>query len=61
VFAADRDVGFVTSAAESPRLGAIALAYVHRDFIAPGTALEAVTEEGRAQATVTEPAILSGA
>ncbi len=61
LFAADRDVGFVTSAAASPRLGAIALAYVHRDFLSPGTTLEAVTGGGRAQATVTERVILSGA
>ena len=37
LFAADRDVGFVTSAAASPRLGTIAMGYVHRDFVAPGT------------------------
>jgi folate-binding protein YgfZ len=61
VFAADRDVGFVTSAAASPRLGTIALAYVHRDFLAPGTTLEAATDAGRAAATVTERVILSGA
>jgi folate-binding protein YgfZ len=36
LFAADRDVGFVTSAAESPRLGAIAMGYVHRDFVTAG-------------------------
>jgi folate-binding protein YgfZ len=61
LFAADRDVGFVTSAAASPRLGTIAMAYVHRDFVAPGTAIEAVTDEGRAPATVTEREILSDA
>jgi len=37
--AGDRDIGFVTSVAESPRLGAIGLGYVHRDFTAAGTAL----------------------
>jgi folate-binding protein YgfZ len=37
---ADRDVGVVTSAVQSPALGrVIALGYVHRDFTAPGTAL----------------------
>ena len=61
LFAADRDVGFVTSAAMSPRLGAIAMAYVHRDFLTPGTTLDAVTDGGRAQATVTERVMLSGA
>ena len=40
VRAADRDIGHVTSAAMSPALGRpIALAYVHRDFLAPGTAV----------------------
>ena len=61
LFAADRDVGFVTSAADSPRLGAIAMAYVHRDFLTPGTTLDAVTDSGRVPATVTERVILSGA
>jgi folate-binding protein YgfZ len=60
LFAADRDVGVVTSAAMSPRLGAIAMAYVHRDFLTPGTTLDAVTDGGRAQVTVTERAMLSG-
>jgi folate-binding protein YgfZ len=36
----DRDAGRVTSAAWSPRVGGpIALAMVHRDFLAPGTGL----------------------
>ena len=61
LFAADRDIGFVTSAAASPRLGTIALAYVHRDFIAPGTAIEVASEGSRVPATVTERVILSGA
>ena len=40
VRAAEREVGAITSAVQSPALGhAIALAYVHRDFTAPGTAL----------------------
>jgi glycine cleavage system aminomethyltransferase T len=30
----ERDVGGVTSAASSPRLGPIVLGYVHRDFVA---------------------------
>jgi folate-binding protein YgfZ len=61
LFAAERDIGFVTSAAASPRLGTIALAYVHRDFIAPGTAIEVASEGSRVPATVTERVILSGA
>jgi folate-binding protein YgfZ len=36
----DRDAGWITSAAFSPALnGPIALAYVHRDFVEPGTAV----------------------
>ena len=38
VFSGDREVGFITSSAKSPRLGALALGYVHRDFVEPGTA-----------------------
>lgn len=45
VRAAGRDIGFVTSAAVSPVRGAIALAYVHRDFLEPGTAVE-VADDG---------------
>ena len=40
VFAGDREIGFVTSAAESPILGPIALGYVHRDFTAVGTSVQ---------------------
>lgn len=37
----DREIGRVTSAAYSPRLGAaIALGYLHRDFTAPGTSVD---------------------
>jgi tRNA-modifying protein YgfZ len=61
LFAADRDVGFVTSAAASPRLGTIAMAYVHRDFVTPGTSIEAAADSGRVPAMVTERVILSGA
>jgi folate-binding protein YgfZ len=47
VFSADREVGRVTSAVDSPRVGKrIALAYVHRDFIEPGTELIAKASEG---------------
>ena len=61
LFAADRDVGFVTSAVESPRLGPIAMGYLHRDFLTAGTTVEAATDEGRVPAIVTERLILSGA
>ena len=48
----DREVGFVTSGSESPSLGAIALGYVHRDFVAPGTALEVIDADRRERVTV---------
>jgi folate-binding protein YgfZ len=48
----DKESGWVTSAAESPRFGSIALAYVQRDASEPGTRLEVDTPEGRAAAVV---------
>jgi folate-binding protein YgfZ len=49
VHGGEREVGRVTSAAFSPRLGRpVALAYVHRDFTSPGTPLTI----GGAHATV---------
>jgi folate-binding protein YgfZ len=48
----DKKVGWVTSVARSPRMGQlVALGYVHRDHLAPGTAL--TLGEGPAEATVT--------
>jgi folate-binding protein YgfZ len=55
----ERVVGTVTSVAESPRFGMIALGYVHRDFFSPGTELEVAVPSGRAPVTVTEIAIPS--
>ena len=40
IFAADREIGFVSSAAVSPTLGPIALGYVHRDFTAAGSSVQ---------------------
>jgi folate-binding protein YgfZ len=41
IMAGARDVGSITSAVQSPARGRpIALGYVHRDFVQPGTALE---------------------
>lgn len=54
LFGGGKEIGQVTSAAISPDLGAIALGYVHRDFVAPGTQVEVATPDGRASATVTE-------
>jgi folate-binding protein YgfZ len=40
VRAEDKDVGRVTTAAVSPRLGPVALAYVHRSRAEPGSTVE---------------------
>jgi glycine cleavage system aminomethyltransferase T len=40
VLASGKEVGRVTTSAVSPRLGPIALAYVHRAHFAPGTVLD---------------------
>jgi glycine cleavage system aminomethyltransferase T len=50
----DREIGFVTSAAVSPRFGTIALGYVHRDFLEPRTSVEIEHGDGRTAATVSE-------
>jgi aminomethyltransferase len=51
-----REVGRVTSSVVSPALGRpIALAYVHRDFTAPDTA---VTAGGRAARVTTLPFVV---
>jgi folate-binding protein YgfZ len=52
IHAGGKDAGFVTSTAQSPRFGTIALGYVHRDFVAPGTSVEIETGTGRTGATV---------
>jgi folate-binding protein YgfZ len=54
VHAGEKEIGVVTSAADSPRSGAIALGYVHRDFVTPGTAVAVEIATGRAPAVVTE-------
>jgi folate-binding protein YgfZ len=54
LFANDKDVGHVTSAYHSPAIGLpIALAYVHRDYLAPGTEIAVAHGESRLKATVT--------
>jgi tRNA-modifying protein YgfZ len=57
--AGDRDVGSITSAAMSPRLGMIALGYVHRDFASSGARVDVDTPAGRSAALVTERLIPS--
>ncbi|MGE0463987.1 MAG: folate-binding protein YgfZ [Vicinamibacterales bacterium] len=50
----DRAIGHVTSAVFSPRLGrVIALGYVHREFVGPGTHLEVLDGATRRPAVVT--------
>lgn len=54
VKAGDREIGRVTSAAWSPRLlRTVALAYVHRDFVAPATAVSVHCQGADVPATVT--------
>jgi tRNA-modifying protein YgfZ len=54
VRAGERQIGAVTSAAHSPALGRpIAMAYVHRDFAEPATAVEIVTRDVAQPAVVT--------
>ena len=55
VFSGDREIGFVTSAATSPRMGPLALGYVHRDFADDGTALEIDADAERVRAHVNQP------
>ena len=51
----EKEIGHVTSAVVSPALGKpIALGYVHRDFVEPGTAVTVVSGAARLSATVTE-------
>lgn len=52
VFGGEREIGFITSAATSPRLGAVALGYLHRDFLEPGTVVAVDSGTVRARAVV---------
>jgi len=58
---ADREIGAITSAAESPRLGTIAFGYVHRDFVAPGTAVLVDINGDHRSASVVEHPLSSAA
>lgn len=54
LFSTDREVGWITSTAQSPAMQqAIALAYVRREFLEPGTTLQAKTDAGDIPSTVT--------
>ena len=46
ILSGEREIGRITSAAASPRLGAIALGYVQRDFAEPGTEVTVRSERG---------------
>jgi len=57
IAAADRDIGAITSAVASPALGRpIALGYVHRDFVDPGTV---VTVDGQVATVASLPFVRS--
>ena len=54
LFSPDREVGWITSAAQSPAMRqTIALAYVRREFLEPGTTLQVRTDAGDVPSTVT--------
>ena len=53
IHAGDREIGRLTSVGLSPAVGAtIALGYVHRDFVEPGTALQVRRDGGAIPVTV---------
>ena len=53
ILAGDREAGRITSAADSPRYGKrLALGYLSRDFVEPGTALTVSTADGKVPAVV---------
>lgn len=52
LFASDREIGFITSAATSPRFGVIALGYIHRDFVAVGTTVDVEAGGSRVSSVV---------
>ena len=63
IWSGEREIGFITSAASSSRggsaasaggAGSVALGYVHRDFVEPGTRVEIESAGGRAAAVVSE-------
>jgi len=56
-----REVGTMTSAARSPRLGPIAMGYVHRDVSTPGTRVTVETPDGPAAAVVSDRPIAPAA
>jgi folate-binding protein YgfZ len=61
ILVADREIGWITSAAISPRAGPIALGYVHRDFVTAGVEVSVESPEGPVAAVVSERPISSDA
>ena len=61
VVSGDREIGRITSAAEVPARGAMALAYLHRDFLDEGTAVEVLSDDQRLPAEVVSPGSRPGA
>ena len=61
IFAGDREIGWVTSAASSPGLGPIGLGYVHRDFVTVGVEVTVEGPAGRMAAAVSERPLSSDA
>ena len=55
VFSGDREVGFITSAGKSPRLGTLALGYLHREFVEAGTAVDVQAGDIRLRAHINPP------
>jgi len=55
LLAGDREAGRITTAAVSPRLGPIALGYVHRSHLAAGTALRAAGADATVVTSFAEP------
>ena len=53
IFAADKDIGRVTSAAFSPSFNrVVGLGYLHRDYVEPGTGITIVWNAARIAAIV---------
>jgi glycine cleavage system aminomethyltransferase T len=56
VMSGAREIGFITSAGSSPVNGHVALGYVHRDFVEPGTQVTVASGADGIHATVGQKA-----
>ena len=61
ISAGGKAIGHVTSSARSPRFGALALAYVHRDYVAPGTGVTVRSGADEVPATIGDRPLTSAA